>query len=188
MSAQPITANTAVFLDPLEDLLRFKNIWFETAETDSSELDIRWVALAIEPEQLETALEALAGFNVPIEPEIHQEAAISHLYADGRCETIPIVQIEFVLRTQFLPGLLERLSGAGLIGRSKDRMVVIRGISNALRADCQIFPAGRNAAYSHFVRWRKRPEAGALPLATATDVCFRPADRGEEFSSVLPIC
>ena len=176
--------------DLLSALHRYKNVWFEQDEY-SDPASLRWVALALEPEQEETArriLSDLGGAAGGQAPTLYPEAGISHLYADGRAELHAIVQLEFALRGDQIVALLSRLEYAGLLGRSKDRMVVIRGLVSALSADCQIFPAGSRAPYAHFIRWRQRPrDTGAA--AVISPRCI-PADgaHDEEFSEVIAVC
>jgi hypothetical protein len=189
MSTQTFSSlpSSNCFLDCLEGLLKFKNVWVETAEAaDLTGLDLRCVALAVESTQLERVLEVLARCPVPINPEIYQDAAITHLYADGRSECLPIVQIEFIVRVEQIVAVLERLSAAELIGKTKDRMVIVRNLSSALTSDCQIFPAGARAPYSHFVRWRRFPRNPAA-AAQAAEACFQ-TDNDAEFSTIVPVC
>lgn len=171
-------------------LLRFKNVWFEQDE-DANPAALLWVALALEPGQVEAACRLftdLGGQPGGPAPATYPEAGITHLYADGRAELLPVVQVECAVRRDQLVALLDRLEQAGLLGRSKDRMVVIRGLASALSADCQIFPAGRRAPYAHFIRWRQRPRDSS-PAAVLRPRCI-PSDgtSDEEFSEVIAVC
>lgn len=164
-SVPSVSPSAACCLDAVEAILGFGNVWIENpAGNRSAGLDLRCVALAVEPSQLESTLETLAQAPAPIDPQIYPHAAITHLYADGRSEQCPIVQIEFVARLEHIASILEKLQAAGKLAPAKDRMVIIRGLASSLGSDCQIFPAGAKAPYSHFVRWRQAPDCGSAEL------------------------
>jgi len=191
MSTQAwVSSATSGNPDLLSALHRYKNVWFEQ-DADTDPAGLRWVALALEPEQLEVAqglLGDLGGQPTPQAPTVYAEAAITHLYADGRAELIPIVQVEFAVRFDQIVGLLDRLENAGLLGRSKDRMVVIRGLVSALSADCQIFPASSRAPYAHFIRWRHRPQGNSVAAAISPGCIPADTAANEEFSEVIAVC
>ena len=133
--------------------------------TDASSL--RWVALAVDRKQLETALGALAGEAGAA--KAYPEAAIVRLYADGRQEHIRVAQIELVLAPARIPDILQRLANAGVLGTDPDRAPLIRDLDEAGARDCQVFPAPADAPYAHVVRWRgERRCRPTLELSAAT--------------------
>ena len=53
------------------------------------------VSLDVEPQCLESMLEALALVNFPINPQIYHDAAMVYRYADGREESAALTLVEF---------------------------------------------------------------------------------------------
>ncbi len=141
--------------------------------TDASSL--RWVALAVDRKQLETALGALAGEAGAA--KAYPEAAIVRLYADGRQEHIRVAQIEMVLAPARIPHILRRLESAGVLGTDPDCVPLIRNIDATGARDCQVFPAPSDAPYAHVVRWRGEQRwRPTLELSAATDAGAEVAD------------
>jgi len=160
MSAQvnfPLT-NEAGCLDPLQSALRSRNVWYESDGGVAGDgIDLRWVCLAVEPQQMETALTVLQRCTAPVDAEVHRQAVIAHLHADGRTEWVPVVQIEFILRAESIVPMLDRLQAAAVLSSDWDHVTIIRRLNDVWDGDCQILPAAADAPYSHFVRWRRLP-------------------------------
>lgn len=163
MSAQvnfPLT-NEAACLDPLQTALRFRNVWYENdagmADCAGDGLDLRWLCLAVEPENLDTVLAILRQAPVPVDTEVYRHAAIAHLHSDGRTEWTRVAQIEFVLRAEQIVALLDQLQAAGILSAAWDHVTIIRNLRSVAEGDCQILPADAGAPWSHFVRWRRSP-------------------------------
>lgn len=112
----------------------------------------RWLALAIAPEKLSAALAALNGERSLA--QVFPQAAILHLYPDGRQERIPVAQVELLLPPGRIPHLLDRLRAAAVLDPAPDRAVLIRPLGAARQRDCIVLPAPAAAPYAQIVRWR----------------------------------
>ena len=53
------------------------------------------VTIDVEARDLESLLEALANVDFPINPQIYHDAAVRHLYPDGRRYDRPVTLVEF---------------------------------------------------------------------------------------------
>ena len=74
-------------------------VWSETpppaASLATAEGALVCISLDVEPQCLESMLEALALVDFPINPQIYHDAAMVYRYADGRQETEALTLVEF---------------------------------------------------------------------------------------------
>jgi hypothetical protein len=80
----------------LEDLM---SVWPKTPplvpSLSTAEGALVSVSIHVEPQCLESLLEALAQVSFPINPQIYHDAALIYRYADGREQTESITLVEF---------------------------------------------------------------------------------------------
>lgn len=72
---------------------------------ETSEGALISVSVSVEPRLLEELLEALAGLQFPINPQIYHDAALRYVYPDGRVEIIPTTLVEFPAYADRLPDI-----------------------------------------------------------------------------------
>jgi hypothetical protein len=71
------------------------------------------VSICVEPNALESLLEALARVSFPINPQIYHDAAVVYRYPDDREETEAITLVEFPAYEARLPEVRDALSAYG---------------------------------------------------------------------------
>jgi hypothetical protein len=70
---------------------------------ETSEGALISVSVSVEPRFLEELLEALAGLNFPINPQIYHDAALRYVYPDGREDLVPTTLVDFPAYADRLP-------------------------------------------------------------------------------------
>ena len=71
------------------------------------------VSLDVEPQCLESMLEALARVNFPINPQIYHDAAMVYRFADGREDSEALTLVEFPAYEAHLPEVQRAVEAYG---------------------------------------------------------------------------
>jgi len=121
------------------------NPWLSGAEGE-----LISITISIEPRLLEELLEALAGLDFPINPQIYHQAAIVYVYADGEEVAQPATMVEFPAYASRLPEVREALRGSGLDAGS----VCFRNMLEDIHSDFDVRPAPAGAPYRMVIRYK----------------------------------
>jgi len=108
------------------------------------------IAITVEPRLLERLLDALAGLDFPINPQIYHQAAIVHKYADGRQQVQPVTMVEF---PAYASRLTEVRAAIEKLELPSDALVHQPALE-CLHSGFIATPAPPGAAYAVVVRYR----------------------------------
>lgn len=108
------------------------------------------ITITLEPRLLEPLLDALAGLNFPINPQIYHEAAVVYVYPDGREQAEPATMVEFPAYAGRLFEVREVLARLGLNCGALSYKHILEG----LRSDFDVRPAPPGAPYAMTIRYR----------------------------------
>ena len=138
------------------------SVWAYASSSQSpallgSEGELVSVSVAVEPRELEDVLEALAGLDFPINPEIYHDAVVIYVKRDGEQRTEPSALVEFPAYAGSLTKIRAVLESAGFAG---DR-VTVSAILNEIHASSLVEPAPPGADYAYRVLRKHATEAVA---------------------------
>ncbi len=108
------------------------------------------ISITIEPRLLERLLDALAGLDFPINPQIYHEARMVYVFPDGREQEEPVTMVEFPAYARRLKEVREVMNRLGLPGDALAYKNVLEGIRN----DFDVRPAPPGAPYAMTIRYR----------------------------------
>jgi len=138
----------------LEDSM---SVWPKTlpvaAALSTAEGALVSVSIHVEPQCLESLLEALAMVSFPINPQIYHDAALVYRYADGREESESITMVEF---PAYEARLAEVRNSVQAYGFERECIHAI-GMWEEIQSDLRVEPAPEGAAYISRYRVKHRP-------------------------------
>ena len=127
----------------------------EAASLSTAEGALVSVSIHVEPDHLESLLEALSQVDFPINPQIYHDAALVYRYADGRREDEPATLVEF-------PAYEGRLDEVRAVLESYDFPAdCLHAVSmlDEIQAEHHREPAPAGAAYLSRYRVKRRAAA-----------------------------
>ncbi|HVP45370.1 MAG TPA: hypothetical protein VMT32_02260 [Bryobacteraceae bacterium] len=137
------------------------SVWLHASSDHSpalvgSEGELISVSVTVEPRELEHLLEALAGLDFPINPEIYHDAAVVYVGHDGEQRLEPSTVVEFPAYAERLPKIRAVLETCGF---PRDGVSVSRMLDE-IHADDLAEPAPPGASYARRIV-RKHATAAA---------------------------
>jgi len=137
------------------------SVWLHASSAPSpalvgSEGELVSVSVAVEPRELEDLLEALAGVDFPINPEIYHDAAIIYVDRDGGQQLVPSTLVEFPAYAERLPKIRAVLETCGFAGDA----VSVSAMLDEIRANDLVEPAPSGAKYAYRI-FRKHATTAA---------------------------
>lgn len=119
------------------------------------------ISITIEPRLLEQLLDALAGLDFPINPQIYHQAAVVYMYADGHQQVRPVTMVEFPAYASRLAEVRRVVEKLGL----PPDALVHKPVLECLHGGFIASPAPPGATYVMAVRYRQWREAAAQTAA-----------------------
>jgi hypothetical protein len=111
------------------------------------------VSIAVDPDRLESLLDALAELPFPVNPQIYHEAATVRVYPDGRRDADPTTIVEFPAYSGRLAAVLDTVVSRGFEPHS----VWARNFLSRIHSDCDAGPAPPGAGYTQLLRYPRFP-------------------------------
>lgn len=122
----------------------------------TSEGSLISVSVHVEPQYLESLLDALAQLDFPINPQIYHGASVTCVYADGSEESQPATMVEFPAYESRLPAIRDMLAAYGFPADAVHVAAMLEEIHSGLIVE----PAPPGAPYVKKI-YRKRAGAAA---------------------------
>jgi len=110
------------------------------------------VSIHVEPNCLESLLEALALVSFPINPQIYHDAALVYRFADGHSQTASITLVEFPAYEGRLDEVRRAVQAYGF---QPDCLYAV-SMLDEIQSDLQPEPAPEGAAYISRYRIKRR--------------------------------
>jgi hypothetical protein len=101
------------------------------------------VSISVDPRHLESILEALAGLNFPINPQIYHDAALLYRFPDGSEETVATTLVEFPAYEAHLVDVRRALAAYGFDAES----LHVTGMLDEIHAERPVEHAPAGAPY-----------------------------------------
>jgi hypothetical protein len=117
------------------------------------------VRISIEPRLLEKLLDALAGLEFPINPQIYHSAALVYVYPDGTETVCPTTTVEFPAYVGRLPEIKGALEAWGFDPAS----LAVKNMLEEIESDCDVEPAPPGAPYRSVIWHRNASRSDDLP-------------------------
>lgn len=138
------------------------SVWLNTlpsgAALTGAEGALVSITVCVEARYLESLLEALAGVDFPINPEIYHDAALVYHYADGRQEIEPVTLVEFPAYGARVDEVRVAIRAYGFPAES----VHVTSMLDQLHFESRIEPAPAGAAYTGVQRVKQCKLSAAM--------------------------
>jgi hypothetical protein len=137
------------------------SVWLQSVgaepELSGSEGALVSVSITVDPRDLESLLEALAGVDFPVNPAIYHEAAVVYVYSGDRQETVPTTLVEFPAYEGNVRAVRDAIAAVGL----DPQTVQVTGMLESIRAECVKEPGPGKGGWLFRYRLKSRAAARA---------------------------